>query len=312
MRIEQLEAFVEVASSKSISIAAENLYITQPSLSRSMKLLEDELGVTLFIRSSNGVRLSSEGQALLPDIQEALNQINRLKEHATSLQAIPPNTFQGTFNVYVFQSIADSILIYGFEELQRAFPEIKFVFTIPELFDYNQYQFPDLSNYDLFLGLSIGNSLDAFMKDNSLKIAPVFTDTFSIVINKEHPLANRKIIDILELLDYEVILHNYDFSDNFYDELIDPQVSDKKLQILLRSNNSRVITKLLLTTSAVLITNNIFAANDYAANQNLIIIPIKNFQYRCFCMFDPNNPSSACVPKIIDIFQKVRLKLSLK
>ena len=63
MRIEQLEAFVEVASSKSISIAAENLYITQPSLSRSMKLLEDELGLTLFIRSSDGVRLTDSGKS---------------------------------------------------------------------------------------------------------------------------------------------------------------------------------------------------------------------------------------------------------
>lgn len=41
MHIEQLQAFVEIASSKSINVAAENLYIAQPSLSRSMKLLEE-------------------------------------------------------------------------------------------------------------------------------------------------------------------------------------------------------------------------------------------------------------------------------
>ncbi len=80
MRIEQLRSFLEVASSKSISIAAENLYITQPSLSRSLKLLEEELGLDLFIRSSDGVRLTTEGKKLLPIVQNILQQLDNLKQ----------------------------------------------------------------------------------------------------------------------------------------------------------------------------------------------------------------------------------------
>lgn len=117
MRIEQLEAFVEVASSKSISIAAENLYITQPSLSRSMKLLEDELGLTLFIRSSDGVRLTDSGKSLLPAVQNILSQLDSLKQQALALTEVQKHPIQSQLKIYTLHSVADSILVYAFEEM---------------------------------------------------------------------------------------------------------------------------------------------------------------------------------------------------
>lgn len=67
MRLEQFESLIEIANSNSISIAAQNLYISQPALSRSIKGLEDELGVPLLSRTVDGVRLTPEcsGQAFL-------------------------------------------------------------------------------------------------------------------------------------------------------------------------------------------------------------------------------------------------------
>lgn len=58
MHIEQLQAFVEIASSKSISVAAENLYIAQPSLSRSMKLLEENGSAILRLKQKWLIRYS--------------------------------------------------------------------------------------------------------------------------------------------------------------------------------------------------------------------------------------------------------------
>ena len=97
MRIEQLRSFLEVASSKSISIAAENLYITQPSLSRSLKLLEEELGLDLFIRSSDGVRLTTEGKKLLPIVQNILQQLDNLKQQAILLNSEHETLWQKVF-----------------------------------------------------------------------------------------------------------------------------------------------------------------------------------------------------------------------
>lgn len=74
MRLEQIEALIEISNSHSISIAAQNLYVSQPALSRSVKALEDELGLPLLSRTVDGVRLTTEGQTLLPGLLEDIGR----------------------------------------------------------------------------------------------------------------------------------------------------------------------------------------------------------------------------------------------
>ena len=60
MTLQQLRYIIEIAQSGSISLAAQRLYITQPSLSKSVADLEKEMGITIFYRSSRGVMLSPD------------------------------------------------------------------------------------------------------------------------------------------------------------------------------------------------------------------------------------------------------------
>ena len=62
MRIEQLLYLSEIAKTHSISIAANNLFVSQPAISTAIKKLEEELDVTLFSRSKNGVFLTPIGE----------------------------------------------------------------------------------------------------------------------------------------------------------------------------------------------------------------------------------------------------------
>ncbi len=310
MRIEQLQSFVEIASSKSISIAAENLYITQPSLSRSMKLLEEELGLTLFIRSFDGVRLTEDGKTLLPTVQKILGQLEMLEGQAKALHAAHQTQPQETFTLYTLQSVADCILVYALEEIHSTFPATTFKMVIPESSD--SAKLPDLSQSDLFIGLNIGNTFDQAIKDSGLQMLSIFVDSFSAVVSQDHPLAKRKIVDIDELLDYKLILHHYDFSiEDFYLKIIDPKSRRKTLDILLRSNNSRVISQLLLSSEAVLITNNILAANDYLPNPQLVSVPLRNFKYHCFALCAAETPKLPTIEALLKILQRTRLKLTL-
>ena len=65
MNLIHLKYVVEVAKTKSISKAAENLFMGQPNLSRSIKELEQDLGITIFRRNSKGIELTSDGDCLL-------------------------------------------------------------------------------------------------------------------------------------------------------------------------------------------------------------------------------------------------------
>ena len=77
MNVEQLRAFVKVADSHTISAAASSLFVSQPSLSRSIARLERELGVSLFERGRKGCELTEAGAAFLPRARRALCELDR-------------------------------------------------------------------------------------------------------------------------------------------------------------------------------------------------------------------------------------------
>ncbi len=76
MRLLQLRYFVDVASSENISSSARKLRVAQPSLSKTLKQLEQELGVTLFIRNGHSLKLSSQGTVFSKQVTQVLNQLD--------------------------------------------------------------------------------------------------------------------------------------------------------------------------------------------------------------------------------------------
>ena len=73
MDLKQLRYFTTIAEMGQITSAAKKLYIAQPALSHSIKLLEDELGVQLFERLPSGIRITGAGSLLLQKSYEILN-----------------------------------------------------------------------------------------------------------------------------------------------------------------------------------------------------------------------------------------------
>ena len=70
MKIEVLQYFTVLAESRSISEAAQKLYIAQPSLTKSLQMFEEELGFRLFERSRGGITLTPEGKKILPQAKK--------------------------------------------------------------------------------------------------------------------------------------------------------------------------------------------------------------------------------------------------
>ena len=77
MEIRTLQYFLTIAREESISGAAEYLHVTQPTLSRQMKELEEELGKQLFIRGKRRITLTDEGMILRKRAEEILGLVER-------------------------------------------------------------------------------------------------------------------------------------------------------------------------------------------------------------------------------------------
>lgn len=80
MNLVHLKYAVEVAKTKSISKAAENLYMGQPNLSRAIKELEDSLGITIFSRTSKGISVTPDGEEFLQYAKRILAQVDQVEE----------------------------------------------------------------------------------------------------------------------------------------------------------------------------------------------------------------------------------------
>ena len=107
MNIQQLTYIVEIANCKSISRAAEYLFVSQPALSQQIRNLEKDLGYRVFHRTSKGLELTEKGNVFYQKAQEMLKDWNRFKEEVISgtehkklkiglgAKSIPTDCFQG-------------------------------------------------------------------------------------------------------------------------------------------------------------------------------------------------------------------------
>lgn len=81
MELNQLKQFQVVAKYENISRASEELYISQPSLTRAMYNLENDLGVSLFERKKNKIKLNNCGKHILKQVDIILNEAELLKKN---------------------------------------------------------------------------------------------------------------------------------------------------------------------------------------------------------------------------------------
>ena len=81
MTLQQLRYLVMVAECGSITEAAEQLFIAQPSLTSAIRSIEEEMGVTAFSRSNKGVEVTRDGEVLLSYARQILEQSDLMTEH---------------------------------------------------------------------------------------------------------------------------------------------------------------------------------------------------------------------------------------
>ena len=121
MDIRVLKYFVQVAKSRNFTRAAEQLYISQPALSKMIKKLEAELGVSLFDVRPSGVNLTDYGQELYRRALPLIAEFDSLTNFVEELQTTPT----GKLRVGVTPMIATLFMVDIVTEFSRVWPEIE-------------------------------------------------------------------------------------------------------------------------------------------------------------------------------------------
>ncbi|MDP4084636.1 MAG: LysR family transcriptional regulator [Bacillota bacterium] len=169
MRSEWLEAFHTTAETQSLTKASELLNMSQPALSKQIKNLENDLGASLFTRSTVGVTLTKAGERLLPACKEILKEWNTVRKEIAVDQGLMGIT------IGAWPSIATSFLPKKLAYAKRSDYTLKISHSYVELLE----------------GLKDGK-LDVALFDekgihHSYFSTFVFSEGFLLYVNKHHP-----------------------------------------------------------------------------------------------------------------------------
>lgn len=122
MDIRVLRYFVAVVETKSVTAAAEALHITQPTLSRQFKELEDELGKKLFERGSRHITLTEAGELFYRRALMILELFNNTKEEITAKN----DEISGTISIAMGESPVLNFLAKNLTEFKQKYSKVKF------------------------------------------------------------------------------------------------------------------------------------------------------------------------------------------
>ena len=198
MKLEQLFQFVSVVQNGSINKAAHDLYISQSSLSRSIRLLEDELGANLLVRTSQGISLTPFGNEVHETARMVCAGYNRLEQFKVE----KPSTSRLKMRISAHSL---TFVEYAFAELYKKYEEDDPLFAL--------VQEPiSQSVYDVKMGLSdLGISMISsasvettarLMNSSQLDYTPIIRLPMEVFLGRNHPLAKRQSISINELTKY--------------------------------------------------------------------------------------------------------------
>lgn len=194
MELRVLQYFLTVAREQSVSRAAEYLHLTQPTLSRQLKDLEEELGKQLFIRGNRKITLTDEGMILRKRAEEILKLVQKT-EHEITLN---DKSVAGDIHIGAGETDAIRILAKATKQLQEKHPKICINISSGDATDVTE----DLDKGLIDFGILFEQK--DLSKYNYLKIPP--KDTWGVLMRKDAPLAQKSSILPEDLWDKPLII----------------------------------------------------------------------------------------------------------
>lgn len=193
MELRVLRYFLAVAREGSMTGASRTLHVTQPTLSRQLQDLEDELGRQLFIRGSHSLTLTAEGMLLRKRAEEILEMVHKTESEFSSMgETIAGDIYIGGGETEAMRQIARLT-----REIRRDYPEVRF-----HIFSGNAEDVTErLDKGILDFGLLI-QPVD-ILKYDSINLPDKVT--WGVVMRKNSPLAKKQVVTQQDLLDLPLI-----------------------------------------------------------------------------------------------------------
>ena len=265
MTLQQLKYVTTIANIGSISEAAKRLFVSQPSLTKAIKELEKEMGITIFDRTNKGITVSKEGERFLGYARQVLEQAALLEEQYKS-QSGGKKQFSVSTQHYSFA-------VNAFVELLKGAGIDQYDVSLRETQTYEIID--DVAHMKSEIGLLYYNDfnrpvLEKLIHTNELTFIELFTAHPHIFIGKTHPLANKEVVSMDELEEYPYISFEQGDHNSFYfsEEIFSTVVRPKHIRVRDRAS----LFSLLLGLDGYTVSSGVI---DKEVNgENIISVPL--------------------------------------
>ncbi len=261
MTLQQLKYALAIADCGSMNEAAKQLFISQPSLSETMKELETEIGLEIFLRSNRGIVITPEGEEFLGYARQVTEQFGLLQSKYIDKKLKEKFSVSTQHYTFAVKAFVETVKKIGMDRYEFAVHETMTADVIE-----------NVKNFKSEIGVLYENDfnekvLNKMLKENGLEFIELFQcDTF-VYLWKGHPLAEKAEISMEELDDYPCL--SFDQGKNHSLYLAEEMKSTYEYKRLIKANDRATLLNLMVGLNAYTLCSGIICEDlngtDYRA-----------------------------------------------
>ena len=261
MTLQQLKYALTIADCGSMNEAAKQLFISQPSLSETMKELETEIGLDIFLRSNRGIVITPEGEEFLGYARQVTEQFGLLQSKYIDKKVKEKFSVSTQHYTFAVKAFVETVKQIGMEQYEFAVHETTTISVIE-----------NVKNFRSEIGVLYENDfnekvLNKMFKENGLEFVELFScDTF-VYLWSGHPLAKQDVITMEELDEYPCLSFDQGRNNSLY--LAEEMKSTYEYRRLIKANDRATLLNLMIGLNAYTLCSGIICedlnGDDYKA-----------------------------------------------
>lgn len=262
MTLQQLRYAITIADCNSMNKAAQALFISQPSLSASIRDLENEIGITIYKRTNRGITITPEGDEFLGYARQVAEQYELINQRYVDKKSVKKKFSVSTQHY--------SFAVKAFVEMVKQFGMDEYEFAVHETKTYEVIE--NVKNFKSELGILYLNDFNKkvitkILKENNLVFKELFQCKTYVYLWKGNPLAQKDLITMEDLEEYPCLSFDQGMNNSFYfaEEVLSANVYKK----IIKANDRATLLNLMVGLNAYTLCSGIICeelnGNDYKA-----------------------------------------------
>ncbi|MBQ1194477.1 MAG: LysR family transcriptional regulator [Lachnospiraceae bacterium] len=239
MTLTQLRYAITVANANSLNEASKKLFISQPSLSSSIKELEEETGIEIFRRTNRGISLTPDGEEFIGYARQVVEQYELIEAKYVAKEN-SKKRFSVSMQHYTFA-------VNAFVEMVKQFGMDEYEFAVHETKTYEVIE--DVKNFKSEIGILYVNDFNRkvitkLFKEYDLEFFELLKCKIYVYMWKGHPLANQKEITLEELDEYPCLSFEQGNYNSFY--FAEEVLSTYEYKRIIKANDRATMLNLMV------------------------------------------------------------------